>query len=65
MAYRDFKDLNRRTAVGKVLLNKAFNISKNPKYHRYQRDLLQWFIDFLIKKISVEQLKVKLCLTKN
>ena len=37
MAYRDFKDLNRRTAIGKVLLNKAFNISKNPKYHRYQR----------------------------
>ena len=27
----DFKDLNRITAVDKVLHNKAFNIAKNPK----------------------------------
>ena len=32
MAYRDFKDLARRTAADKVLRNKAFNIAKNPKY---------------------------------
>ena len=31
MAYRDFKDLARRTASNKVLRDKAFNISKNPK----------------------------------
>ena len=28
MAYRDFKDLRRRTASGKILNNKGFNIAK-------------------------------------
>ena len=31
MAYRDFKDLRRRTASGKILNNKGFNISKKKK----------------------------------
>ena len=31
MAYGSFKDLNRRTEVDKVLLDKAFNTAKNPK----------------------------------
>ena len=35
MAYRDFKDLAKRTASYKVLRDKAFNIAKNPKYDRY------------------------------
>ena len=39
VAYRDFRGLNRRTAAGKVLREKAFNIAKNPKYDRYQRGL--------------------------
>ena len=39
MAYGDFKDLNRRTASGKILRDKAFNIAKNPKYDGYQREL--------------------------
>ena len=39
MAYRDFKDLKRRTASDKVLRDKAFNIAKNPKYDGYQRGL--------------------------
>ena len=30
MAYRDFKDLARRTASDNVLRDKAFNIAKNP-----------------------------------
>ena len=30
--------------------DKAFNIAKNPKHDRYQLDLLQWSIKFLIKK---------------
>ena len=38
-AYRDFKDLARRTASGKVLRDKAFNIAKNPKYDGYQGEL--------------------------
>ena len=49
MAYGDFKDLARRTASDKVLRDKAFNITKNPKYDGYQRGLALWFINFLIK----------------
>ena len=32
MAYGDFKGLARTTASDKVLIDKAFNIAKNPKY---------------------------------
>ena len=39
MAYGDFKDLAKRTAADKVLINKAFNIAKDPKYDGYQRRL--------------------------
>ena len=37
MAYGDFKDLPKRTASDKVLRDKAFNVSKNPRYDEYQR----------------------------
>ena len=36
MAYGDFKNLTRRTASDKILCNKAFNITKNPRYDEYQ-----------------------------
>ena len=39
MAYWDFKDLARRTASDRILIDKAFNIAKNPKYDGYQRGL--------------------------
>ena len=39
MAYGDFKDLKRRTAADKVLRDKSFDITKNPKYDGYQRGL--------------------------
>ena len=39
MVYGDFKDFNKRTAADKVLLDKAFNITKNPKWNGYQRGL--------------------------
>ena len=39
MAYEDFKDLIRGTVSDKILRDKAFNITKNPKYDRYQRGL--------------------------
>ena len=39
MAYRDFKDLTRRTASDKTLRDKAFNIARSPKYDGYQRGL--------------------------
>ena len=31
MGYEDYKDLPRGTAFGKVLRDKAFNVSKSPK----------------------------------
>ena len=47
MAYRDFKDLARRAASGKVLRDKEFN---NPKYDRCQRGLASTVYKFLDKK---------------
>ena len=39
MAYEDFKDLHKRTVADKVLHDKAFDITKNPKYDGYQPGL--------------------------
>ena len=50
MAYGDFKDLKRRTAVENVLRDKAFNIAKNPKYDEYQRGLASMVYKFFDKK---------------
>ena len=50
MAYRDFKDLARRTAADKVLRDKAFNIAKNPKYDRYQEGLASMVYKFFDRK---------------
>ena len=36
---------------------KEINIAKAPKYDGYQQDLLQWFINFLIKKTSASEIK--------
>ena len=35
MAYGDFKDLKKRTAADKFLIDKAFNFVKNSKYDGY------------------------------
>ena len=37
--YGEFKDVNRRTFADKVLLEKVFNIAKDPKFDGYQRGL--------------------------
>ena len=52
MAYGNFKDLNRITAVDKVLPDKSFNIAKNPKYDGYQRGLALTVCKFHDKKTS-------------
>ena len=52
MAYRDFKDLKRRTASDKVLRNKAINITKNPKYDGYQRALASTIYKFFDKMLA-------------
>ena len=48
MAYGEFKDLTRRTDSDKMLLDRVFNIAKNPKYDGYQRSLAS-MVFFLIK----------------
>ena len=65
MAYRDFKDLTRRTASDKTLRDKAFDILKILNIMDIKEVLLQWFIHVLMKRLQVEQLKMKLCLIKN
>ena len=57
MAYRDFKDLNRRTPADKVLRDKAFNIAKNLRYHGYQHGLASEVYNFFDKKLQVVLLK--------
>ena len=52
MAYRDFKDLVRRTASDKVLREKAFNIAKNPKYDGYEKGLASMVYTFFDKKYA-------------
>ena len=50
MAYRDFKDLTRRTASDKILRDKAFNIAKNPEYDGHQRGVASMVYKFFDKK---------------
>ena len=50
MAYGDFKDLARRIASDKVLRDKKFNITKNPKYNEYQGELASIVYKFFDKK---------------
>ena len=52
MAYGDFKDLGKRTTSDRILRKKAFNIAKNPKYDRYQRELASMVYKFFDKKSS-------------
>ena len=63
MASGDFKDLAKRTASDKVLIGKAFKIASNPNMMDIKEVLLLWFINFLIKRLLVEQLN--LCRIKN
>ena len=50
MAYGDFKDLGKRTAVDKVLRDKAFKIASDQKYDGYQRGLASMVYKFFDKK---------------
>ena len=66
MIYGDFKDLTRRTASDKIVLDKAFNIAKNPKYEIYQGGLASMFNKFFDKKkLRAVVLKMKIIQTKN
>ena len=50
MAYGDSKDLAKGTVSDKILIDRAFNIAKNPKYDGYQRDLAFMVYKFFDKK---------------
>ena len=50
MAYGYFKGLTRRTACDKILRDKAFNISKNPKYDGYQHGISSIVYNFFDKR---------------
>ena len=50
MVSGDFKDLNRWTAADKVLHDKAFKITKNPKYDGYQGGIASMVHNFFDKK---------------
>ena len=49
----DFKDLKRRTYSYKILRDKAFNISRNPKYDLYQRGFASMVYKLFDKKPKV------------
>ena len=59
MAYGDFKDSNRRKVFDKIVRDKASNITKNPKYIRYQRCFASMVYNFFAKKTSGEGIKNK------
>ena len=50
MAYGNSKDLVKRTQSDKVLKDKAFKITSNPKYDGYQRGLASMVYKFFDKK---------------
>ena len=49
-AYSDSKDLTKRTLADTILIDKAFNIAKDPKYDSYQRGLASMVYNFFDKK---------------
>ena len=53
MAYKDCKDLTRRTASDKIFYDKVFNITKNPGYDGYQRGLASMVYKFFDKKSAL------------
>ena len=48
-AYSDSKDLTKRTVADKILINRAFDIAKDPKYDGYQRGLASMVYKFFDK----------------
>ena len=50
----DCKDLNRRTFADEVLHDKAFNVTKNPKYNGYQPGLASMVYKCFDKNTSGE-----------
>ena len=51
-AYSDFKVIKNRTAADKILRDKAYKVTKHPKYYGSQRDLASMVYKFFDKKIK-------------
>ena len=60
MAYGDFRDLAKGTALDKFLRDKTFDIAKNPKYNGYQRGLASMVYTFFDKKSEGSGIKNKI-----
>ena len=60
MAYGKYKDLETRTQSDKVLKDKAFAITNNPKYDGYQRGLTSIVYKFFDKKSKRAGIKNKI-----
>ena len=56
MAFGKYKDLERRTQSDKVLKDKTFEISNNPKYGGYQRELASMVYKFFDKRSTIMSL---------
>ena len=65
MAYEDLQDLTRSSASDKILRDEAFNIAKNPKYGGSQHRLASMVYKFLINKLLIVLLKMRIFQTKN
>ena len=66
MTYGDFKDSAKRTASGKVLGDKPYNIAKKSKYDGYHRDIASMAYKFFDKNSAGSDVtKLKNQLTKN
>ena len=65
MAYKDFKDLIRRTASDKILLDKAINFAKNTKCDGQQCGIASTVYKFFDQKTSVNGIKMMISQTKN
>ena len=65
MAHGDFKDLTNRKTSDKTLYDKLSILLKILNMMNINADLLQWLINFLIKKLLVVVLKMRICQTSN
>ena len=65
MTYGDFKDLLRGTTFDKALCQKVSIMLKTPEVMDINLELLQWFLNLLIKKFEVVVSKMTICQTKN
>ena len=59
MPYDKYKDLEKRTQADKILKDRAFEITSNPKYDGYQRGLAAMVYKFFDKKSKGSKMQLK------